>query len=179
MSSPGLRILNTLALFVILQLATGVQTTLWFQVFGQFPPPHLWLIIIVYVILYRPARVSLFLVYLMGFSILSLTATSMGMLFVNLMILYAVVSTLKSRFYWGGVGYFSLICLIASFLFHFVYLMTSMIFERQMAEFLFWSRLAQGLLTPLVAIAFYPILKKLDHWTFSDEPQMEVAGPDL
>lgn len=179
MSSPGLRILNTSILFLILLFVTGIQTTLWFQFFGQFPPPHLWLIVIVYVILYRGARLSLFLTYLMGFSVLSLTATSMGMLFVNLLILYAIISTLKSRFYWGGVGYFSLMCLIASFLFHFVYLVTSMIFEHQMAEILFWSRLGQGLLTPVVAIAFYPILKRLDQWTLSEEPQMEVVGPDL
>ncbi len=179
MSSPGLRILNTIALFIILFVALGVQSTLWQQIFGPVPSPQLWLIVMVYAIVYRPPRFSLFLVYGLGLGVLSTTATSMGMLYLNLLILYTLVSLFKSRFYWGGAGYFTLMCLIASLSFHLIYLFSSGLIEEHMAEVLFWQRTAQVLLTPFAAVIFYPILKKLDQWTFSEEILIESGGPDL
>lgn len=179
MSSPGLRILNTLALFLVLLVSLGIQSTLWPQIFGSIPSPQLWLIVIVYAIVYRPPRFSLFLIYGLGLGVLSTTATSMGMLFLNLLILYSLVSLFKSRFYWGGVGYFTLMCFIASLSFHLIYLLASGLVEVHMAEVLFWQRAAQILFTPFAAVIFYPILKKLDQWTFSEEILIETGGPDL
>lgn len=169
MTSQWARIINFIALFLLLILSGGLQTTLWYQFFGSVPAPLLWLILVVYVILYRPARAALVTIYLMGFAILSFSALSLGMIFSNLLILYILVSNLKSRFYWGGVGYFTLMCLIASFAFHIFYLLSSYVIESQPAELLILHRLAQIVVTPIFSILYFSILKKLDHWTITEE----------
>lgn len=159
-------------------LAGGLQTTLWFQFFGPIPSPLLWLVLIVYVSLYRSQPWSLWIIYALSFVLLSYSALSLGLIWALMLILYTSVTSLKNRFYWGGVGYFTLMVFFASGLFQMSYWILSQIVEKNPSQFLVYSRLGQILVTPLFAPVLFFLLKFLDRWTLEEEPLLESRGAD-
>lgn len=171
-------ILNFLVLFAGLILVAGLQTTLWFQLFGDVPAPLLWLNLVVYVTLYRKPFPAIFTVYAMGFALMAFTSMPLKMMWINLLILFMLVYGIKTRVFWTGSGYYTIMCAFSAVAYHLIYFFTSMIIEKNPASFDLLERLVQIVLTPSFAFPMYWVLLKADR-IFQDELMHEPRGWDL
>jgi hypothetical protein len=169
------KIVYWLGLVVIMLLACSFQTVFWFQVFGHLSPPLLWLSVTNYVILSRKAPQSLFWVYFLVTLASIFSSTSLGLLLLVIFVYYWAVVMFKNNFYMESTSYFVLINFGGSFLFHFLFLMSSHIIEPNPTKFLFMDRLTQILLTPLFSIPIYFFLKKWERVANSPEIYMDTA----
>ncbi|MES3038458.1 MAG: hypothetical protein V4736_11180 [Bdellovibrionota bacterium] len=160
--------LNILILFFTLYVVSGFQTTFWYQIFGNIPSPLLWLIVYVYIMLYRPSALALVLSYIFMIVVFSMSAVSLGILSLSVFVLFVGIYMTKSRLYWGGAGYFSLMCTAAAFFFHVIFWLGSAFFESNPSSLLFFDRIVQVLLTPLFSFPLYYWLQAVDRWTLSD-----------
>lgn len=171
-------ILNFLVLFVSLILLAGIQTTLWFQLFGNVPSPLLWLNLAVYVILYRKPFPAIFTIYAMGFILLAFTAMPLKMIWFNLLILFLLVYGIKTRVFWTGSGYYTIMCAFSAVAYHLIYFFTSLVAEKNPASFDILERGVQIILTPSFAFPMYWVLSKIDRIS-QDELMHEPRGWEL
>ena len=171
-------LLNFLILFAVLFVVAGFQTTFWFQLFGNVPAPLLWLNLIVYVTLYRKPVPAIFTIYAMGFILLTFTAMPLKMMWISLLILFTLFYGIKSRVFWSGSGYYTIMCGFSAVAYHLIYFFTSLVLEKNPASFEIVDRLVQIILTPSFAFPMYWILAKLDNVT-QDELVHEPGGLEL
>ncbi|QDK38296.1 hypothetical protein [Bdellovibrio sp. NC01] len=171
-------LLNFLILLAALLAVAGFQTTFWFQLFGNVPAPLLWLNLIVYVTLYRKPFPAIFTVYAMGFILLTFTAMPLKMMWITLLILFTLVYLIKSRVFWSGSGYYTIMCGFSAVAYHLIFFFTSLVLEKNPASFEIVDRLVQIILTPSFAFPMYWILAKLDKVT-QDELVHEPGGLEL
>ncbi|MDG0816120.1 hypothetical protein [Bdellovibrio svalbardensis] len=171
-------LLNFLIIVAVLLAVAGFQTTFWFQVFGNVPAPLLWLNLIVYVTLYRKPFPAIFTIYAMGFILLTFTAMPLKMMWISLLILFTLVYLIKSRVFWSGSGYYTIMCGFSAVAYHLIYFFSSMVLEKNPASFEIVDRLVQIILTPSFAFPMYWILAKLDKVT-QDELMHEPGGLEL
>lgn len=171
-------LLNFLVLFVMLFLVAGFQTTFWFQLFGNVPAPLLWLNLIVYVILYRKPAPAILTIYVMGFLLLMFTAMPLKMMWITMLILFTLVYGIKSRVFWSGSGYYTIMCGFSAVAYHLIFFFSSMVIEKNPASFEIVDRLVQIILTPSFALPMYWVLAKFDKVT-QDELVHEPGGLDL
>lgn len=171
-------ILNFLILLSLLILIAGFQTTFWFQLFGQVPAPLLWLNLIVYVMLYRKPFPAIFIVYAMGFALLAFTSMPLKMMWITLLILFTLVYGIKTRVFWSGSGYYTIMCTFSAVAYHLIYFFSSMVMEKNPASFEFVDRLVQIILTPSFAVFMYWVLAKIDKIS-QDELMHESGGLEL
>ncbi|MNJ94628.1 hypothetical protein D3C87_123300 [compost metagenome] len=169
---------NSILFFVILILIAGFQTTFWFQLFGNVPAPLLWINLIVYVILYRKPFPALISIYALGFVLLAFTAMPLKMMWITLLLLFTLVYGIKSRVFWSGSGYYTIMCALSAVAYHLIYFVTSMVIERNPASFEIVDRLVQVILTPSFAFPMYWVLSKIDKLT-RDELVHEPGGLEL
>ncbi|MEN0058364.1 MAG: hypothetical protein AAGB31_05980 [Bdellovibrio sp.] len=171
-------ILNFLIFFAALLFLAGVQTTLWFQLFENVPAPLLWLNLVVYVILYRKPYPAILTLYAMGFILLSFTAMPLKMMWISLLVLFTLVYGIKSRVFWTGPGYYTIMSAFSAVAYHVIYILTSLLLEKNPASFELVDRFVQVLLTPSFAFPMYWALAKLDKLT-QDELVHEPGGLEL
>lgn len=171
-------LLNFLMLVAVLLAVAGFQTTFWFQILGNVPAPLLWLNVIVYVTLYRKPFPAIFTIYAMGFILLTFTAMPLKMMWISLLILFTLVYLIKSRVFWSGSGYYTIMCGFSAVAYHLIYFFSSMVLEKNPASFEIVDRLVQIILTPSFAFPMYWILAKLDKVT-QDELMHEPGGLEL
>ncbi len=155
-------ILNFLVLFAVLLVTAGIQTTLWYQLFNDVPSPLLWLNLVVYVILYRKPYPAIFTIYAMGFVLLTFTAMPLKMMWITLLILFTLVYGIKTRVFWSGSGYYTIMCAFSAVAYHVIYFVSSMVMERNPASFEIVDRIVQLILTPSFAFPMYWVLAKID-----------------
>ncbi|NUN07162.1 MAG: hypothetical protein HUU57_15560 [Bdellovibrio sp.] len=155
-------ILNFLVLFAVLLVTAGLQTTLWYQLFNDVPSPLLWLNLIVYVILYRKPYPAILTIYAMGFVLLTFTAMPLKMMWITLLVLFALVYGIKTRVFWSGSGYYTIMCTFSAVAYHIIYIVSSMVMEKNPASFEIIDRLVQLVLTPSFAFPMYWVLAKID-----------------
>ncbi len=171
--------LNFLIFLAVLLLVAGIQTTLWFQFFGNAAPaPLLWLNLIVYMTLYRKPFPAIFTIYAMGAILLIFTAMPLKMMLFSLLILFILVYGIKSRVFWSGSGYFTIMCGFSAVAYHLIYFCLSMVLEKNPASFEIVDRVLQIILTPVFAVPMYWLLAKIDKVT-QDEFVHEPGGFDL
>ncbi|MEK2688255.1 hypothetical protein [Bdellovibrio sp. GT3] len=170
--------LNFFIFLTILLLVAGIQTTLWFQFFGNVPAPLLWLNLIVYLTLYRKPFPAIFTIYAMGAILLIFTAMPLKMMLFSLLILFTLVYGIKSRVFWSGAGYYTIMCGFSAVAYHLIYFLLSMVLEKNPASFEIVDRLVQIILTPSFALPMYWILARIDKLT-QDELMNEPGGLDL
>lgn len=171
-------LLNFLALFAILMTVAGFQTTFWFQVFGDVPAPLLWLNLAVYVMLYRKPVPAIFTIYAMGFILLFFTAMPLKMMWISLLILFTLVYTIKTRVFWSGSGYYTIMCGFSAFAYHLIFIALSYVIEKNPTSIEIMDRLVQIILTPSFAFPMYWVLAKLDRIS-QDELMHEPGGLEL
>ena len=164
-----------LGLIVIMLLACSFQTVFWYQVFGHMTPPLLWLSVANYVMLSRKAPQSLFWVYFLVAVASIYSSTGLGLLWLIIFIYYWAVVLFKNNFYIESTGYFVLINLGGSVLFHILFWTTSFMIEANPTKILFLERLTQILLTPIFSIPIYYLLKKWERFSNAPEIYMDTT----
>ncbi len=153
---------NFLNLFCITLLAfllCGLQTTFWFQVFGGLPAPLFWLNLVLYLVLYRKRFEAVLTIYFVALILRSFTAVPLGILWITLLILFAVISFVKKRVFWPGSRYFFMASLGISITFHLVYYFLSRSVEHNPASLNFFHRFFEIVFTAISSVPLY--------WAFS------------
>jgi hypothetical protein len=171
-------LLNFLIMVAVLLTVSGFQTTFWFQLFGHVPAPMLWLNLIVYVSLYRKPSHAILWIYAMGFILLAFTGMPLKMMWFSLIILFGLIYMVKSRVFWSGSGYYTIMCTFSAVAYHLIFLGISWVLEKNMASFEMVDRLVQIVLTPSFAFPMFWILAKIDKLT-QDEMLQESGGLEL
>lgn len=171
-------ILKYLVLFSVLFFLAGFQGTFWFQIFGNIPAPLLWLNLVVYVMLYRKPFPAIFTVYAMGYILLAFTSMPLKMMWLSLLVLFTLVYIIKTRVFWSGSGYYTIMCAFSAVAYHLIYFFGSMVVEKNPASYEVVERLVQIILTPCFAFPIYWCLSKFDK-LFQDELIHESGGLEL
>lgn len=156
------RILRHLFPTLVFLFACAVQTTVWPDWFGSMTAPPLWLLVIVWLSLYRPETSTILFLYFLGALGVAFTAMPLKMMLFSILLLHIAISVARERVFWSGVWYFVLASTASVAFFHVCYLLLSHIFEPVPAAWLIWDRLLQVLLAIPFAGAVYMILSFLE-----------------
>lgn len=160
--------INFLAVFVALLLFAGFQSTFWFQIFKSIPAPLLWLNVLVYMMLYRKTLPAALGIYLLSYSLLAFSSVSLRMMWVPLILVFVIVYVIKTRVFWSGSGYFTLMSAIAVGAFNIFYFLGTIFIEKKPASFELMDRILQMILTPTFAVPTYWVLNKIDELTLDE-----------
>lgn len=162
----------------MMMVLCGLETTFWFQLFGSVPAPLLWINLLIYIALYRKPTLAICVIYALGYIATSFTLMPLKMMFVNLAILFTLVYLIKSRFFWAGSGYYTIMCLFGAVAHHLTYFLTSLLLEPSHTAFQPMDRIVQIILTPSFAFPMYWVLARMDRWTRCEMLQ-ESGGVEL
>ena len=157
--------LNLIFIVLIALFLSGLQTTFWFQVFGSLPAPQFWLVMILYLILFRKPTEGILTIYLVGLILNPFTGMPLGMIWATLLILFVMMSFVKKRVFWPGPQYFLIASLGLSVAYHVVYFILSRALEANPAPISFFHRFFEILFTTLVSVPLYTALAWIDHMT--------------
>lgn len=165
------------ALFLGATLLLGtLQTSLWFQIFGYFPGPALWIPCLVYIALYRSTLETIIYAYLTAFVLATLTAMPEGTLMVTCLALALTAQVFKQRIYWASASYAMLICGLSALMFQIYHWgATFVIGDQPLTSPAVIDWLIEALLTPLAAPILFPVFRWFDHLTGRD-PEADVTA---
>lgn len=170
------RILRYLLPTLVFLFACAVQTTVWPDWLGTFPPPPLWLLIIVWLSLYRPEMSTVLFLYALGLLASSFTAMPLKMMLFTILIVHIAVAVARERVFWSGLGYFVLAGTSAVAVFHVAYFILSHILEPEPASWLIWERLVQVLLAIPFAGVVYTVMEFIER-PFAGEAPAPTGAP--
>jgi hypothetical protein len=160
--------LNLILIMLIGLVLCGLQTTFWFQILGSIPAPLLWLNLVLYLILYRKPMEGILTIYLFGLFLRPFTAMPLGVLWMNLLIIFGVMSFVKKRVFWPSFRYFVTASFGLSVCYHIVYLVISHWFEANPATVSFFHRIFEVIFTTVTAAPLYYILSWVDRVTHKE-----------
>lgn len=172
------KLINFLIMLLLLVVLSGFQSTFWYQLFGTVPAPMLWLCLIVYIALYRKLYPAVFTIYVMALALTGFTVMPMKMLLVCLLLVYLILYSIRSRVFWEGPAYYTIMCTIACFSYHVIYFFSSWILERNPVSISILDRVIQMALTPAFGIPMFWLLTKIDKLT-RDDLSYDSRGLDL
>ncbi|MBK9321759.1 MAG: hypothetical protein IPM97_02180 [Bdellovibrionaceae bacterium] len=178
MKIPWSKLINFFILLLLLLLLSGFQSTFWYQLFGTVQAPMLWLCLIVYVALYRKFYHAIFTTYIMAIALTGFTAMPIKMLLPCLLAVYLILYSIRSRVFWEGPAYYTIMCTLATFSYHVVYFAASWLIERNPTSVNFLDRFIQLALTPAFGIPMFWLLTKIDKMT-RDDMSYDSRGFDL
>lgn len=168
------RWLSTFALFFIGCL---IETTLWPMMFGDLPSPQLWLIIITYIAIYREPTEGIITVYALGYLMTAFTLMPLKIILISVLFVFGVIYLIRSRLFWGGNGYFTMMVAIGLMTYHIGYFCISRFIEANAVSIEFMTRIQQILITPIFSFFIYKFLqiyeKKIIHDYVSDPRGVE------
>lgn len=167
-----LLLVANIGLFALAALLLGtIQTSLWFQIFGYFPAPALWIPCLLYVALFRSTLETVVFAYIIAFVLSTLTAMPEGMLMIACVALALTAQVFKQRIYWTSSSYFMMTCGLASILFHLVHWAVSFVVgDHPMTSPQISDWLIEALLTPLAAPLMFPLFRWFDRVTQREQP---------
>ena len=76
---------------VAVLLLSALQTSLWLQLFGWFPPPQIWLTTLVFWVLYRALWEGVIMVYILTIVVSPFTAQPLSHLLLVTMLTFAAL----------------------------------------------------------------------------------------
>lgn len=171
--------LISIALIMLLDvILNGLQCTLWFQVFGGFPPPLLWLIVLVYMSVTRALWEATLMTYLLTLVNASFTAFPFEALLIYSLALMLMLMLIRERVFWGGPTFFMLMVGVASLSAPILYWLASRWFDKNpvfIPQIFDW--LISGLLTVLFSLPLYRALQMLDTVSMQDAGSEGHIGP--
>ena len=170
------KILNGIVMALVLMIACGVQSSFWFQLTGGAPAPQLWLLIVLYLSLYRPYFVGMGLIYLFSFILKSFSAVPLGMLWSCFFILVSLTNFIKSRFFWSNTRYFIIASAAFSVAFNILFYAMSQLIEDNSASLSIFTRLTEIILTTLFSTPMYWFLMRIDHVTLPEVMETHEVG---
>lgn len=163
---------------LLIILIGGFQTAFWYQLFGSVSAPLIWLNVIIYLILYRRPFPTIFTVYFFGLILCAFTAMPMKMMFFSLLFFFMFVYFFKTRVFWGGAGYYTMMCSGGALAYHLIYISLSSTLESNTVSIDIVDRLIQILVTPIFSFPIYQIMKKVDYLTL-DPIDRETGGYEV
>ncbi len=167
MKSNRLIIIRIGAIIIFFLNMTSLQTASWFSIFNYFPSPLFWFPIIIYISLYREDFEGIFLIYVLTFSLSTLTSSPIGVLFTLILGVWAVIKVIKERFFIPGIQYFLVTTALSCLVYQILQLLLSVFIEGGpfLENLVLLERFTQILLTPLIALPIYYVLRWLDRIT--------------
>ena len=179
MKKVTLFLIHALGLLLLIALATGFQTSFWAQLFGSLPSPLMWLLFILYLALYRRPIEAIGLSYLCAAQVYFYGWIPFGLLLLNIVMLYGIVSFVKERIFWPGVRYFVIASLLAALLYQVIYLLNSWAFELiPVRDLNIIERVFQSIITPIFAAPVYFVLRLWERVT-SQTPLIESGEIEI
>jgi hypothetical protein len=156
----------------------ALETGLWFLVFGRFPAPLFWLVILVYMSVTRPLWEATMMVYLLtlvnsGFTVLPFEAALIFSL-----IMMILLFLIRERVYWGGPTYFMLMVGVAAATAPVLFWLVSRWFDKNpvfIPEIFDW--LISALLTVIFSLPIYRLYQWFDHISMMDAGSEGRIGP--
>jgi len=169
MKEKILLIANVLLFTLATLVLASLQTSLWFQIFGYFPGPALWIPCLIYVALFRSTLEAVIFAYLAGFALSTMTAMPEGILMVVCLALVLTAQLFKQRIYWPGASYLMMTCGLAALMFHvYHWAATFVLGDHPLTSPNVMDWLIEALLTPLAAPPLFPLFKWFDKITERD-----------
>lgn len=168
---------NYVVFVVALILLAALQSSLWLQLFGWFPPPQFWLCILVFWVLYRELWESVLMMYILAIILSTFTALSFShYLAINLLTCLALVFA-KRRVYWAGATFYMLAtgACVATFIF-FTVVISWRYDHNPIRDFSFFRWLMTLLQTMLVSLPLHFIFSWFDRLTDKDHPTAAGTG---
>ena len=171
--------LLSLALMLTTDLAfNATQSSLWFLVFGRFPPPLAWLVVLVYMSVTRPLWEAAMMTYLLTFVNSGFTVFPFEALLIYSLALMVVLFLIRERVYWGGPTFFMLMVGAASTSAPILFWLTSRWFDRNPAPAPdFWAWVLSALLTLLASLPIYRLYAWFDRVALLDAGSEGRVGP--
>ena len=166
------------AMFLLFALFIGtIQTTIWYQLFGNTPSPILWISLITYLSLYRKPAEGIVTVYLVSFMLINFTSMPLGVFLLCLLFIFSTIQLIKDRVYVSGPSYFLLVTSISAIGFHLCEILLTWLLQDSF-RLQILTRLTEILLTPLSTIPIYFCLHWIDQITHRDS-LLEPGSPPL
>lgn len=149
----------------------SVQSSMWFQIFGNIPAPAFWIPVLVYIFLFRRLYEAVPVLYFFCLILSAMTTVSEGMLMLVTLCLGLMIRLMKQRVFWLGHSYFMMVCGIAAFMFHVFHWAASNILEEQgISSPAILSWFITALLTPLISPVLYVVFSWFDTLTDREQP---------
>jgi hypothetical protein len=159
-------------------LLNGIQCSLWYLVFGGFPPPLLWLIVLVYMSVTRSLWEVTLMTYLLTIVNAAFTAFPFEAMLVYSLALMFIIILIRERVFWGGPTFFMLMVGVASLTAPILYWLASRWFDKNpvfIPQIFDW--LISGLLTMLFSLPIYAVFKWFDLVAAQDAGAEGHIGP--
>ena len=159
-------------------LLAAVQTSLWFLLFGRFPAPMFWLVILVYVSVTRPLWESTLATYLLSAVNAPFTAFPFEAFLVYSVLLMVILVAIRERVFWGGATYFMLMVGVASIVAPILFWICSHWFDKSplfMPAIFDW--LISGCLSALFSLPLYRLYQWIDKIASQDAGGDVRVGP--
>lgn len=166
---------HLLFVFVALFLAS-LQTSLWYQIFGYFPGPALWIPCLIYVALFRSTIETVIFSYLVGIALSTMTAMPEGMMMSICLGISLTAQVFKRRIFWSGSSYIMMVCGLAALIFHvYHWAATFLVGDFPMTNPQVMDWLIEALLTQLAAPPLFSFFAWLDRITHR-EPTTDASA---
>lgn len=178
MKIPRYWLLSLFLMIFTAVLLAALQTSLWFLVFGRFPAPLFWLVILVYVTVTRQLWEATLMTYLLSFVNAGFTAFPFEAILIFSLMLMVVLILIRERVYWGGPTFFMLMVGVASLSAPILFWLTSRWFDKNpvfIPEIFDW--LISALLTVLASLPIYRLYSWYDRVALLDAGREERVGP--
>ncbi len=159
-------------------ILAAAQTSLWFLVFGRFPSPMFWLIILVYVSVTRPLWEATLVTYLLCAVTAPYTVFPFEALLVYCLSLMVLMVLIRERVFWGGPTYFMLMVAAASVSAPVLFWITSRVIDKSPLSFPnIFDWLISGCLTTLCCLPIYRLYQWFDVIASQDAGAESRVGP--
>lgn len=160
-------ILRFFTLTVLFICLCAFQTTTWTIVFGSFPVPQTWLVLIVFLIVKWPLYTGIFFTYFLGFIMIFYTQAPLKMMWISLNLLYIILWTLKNRIHSTSLMLFAGLSGLGSILYSVIYILISSMLEPNPTKYYVLHRLTEAGLTFLISIPLYFVFNYIDQLFFT------------
>ena len=171
MKKRGLTIANHLIFLGLTLFLTALQSSLWPQLFGNFPAPQFWIVTLAYWVMARPLIEGLIMTYFLSFLVGALTAMPINLILAINIVLFCGGVLLKRKIFWVSSAYLIILSGLGTLLFPIIHFVISWFFETnpiRSPHILHWTFV--GLLSiPLSPLLFF-VFNTLDKLTSKDPP---------
>ena len=178
MKIPWYRLISLFLMVFTAMVFGALQTSLWFLVFGYFPAPMLWLVVLVYVSVTRPLWEATMMVYLYTLVNAAYTAFPFEAVLIYSLLLMITLFLIRERVYWGGPTFFMLMVGVASLAAPILFWLTSRWFDHNPVYIpAVFDWLIAALLTLLASLPIYRLYSWFDHVAMLDAGSEGRVGP--
>lgn len=169
--------LFNLAAFGILAVLLCAFQTSFLSHFSSFLNVSLWVMPLIYIVLYREFSTAIWFVYLAGFCASFFSVSSMGSIWVSLLVASSTLSYIKNKVFYDSSKYFFISCgLFVIFMCVGSWLL-SLIGQSQ-HQISWTSYMFDAVVLMSLSFAFFKLFKKIDSWIPYD-PLLEESKGEL